>query len=69
MAFAAYLPENAILVLSLGGAFSPFFKAPPWGFLYKPPGPTVGHLQLFQTKMTNAEGGWVGWARLELTES
>ena len=28
-------------------------------------GPTMGHLQLFLNKMTNARGGW---ARLELTE-
>ena len=42
MAFAAYLPENAILVLSLGGAFSPFFKAPPWGFCINRPAPRWG---------------------------
>ena len=27
------------------------------GFLYEPPAPNVGHLQLFQNKMTNARGG------------
>ena len=32
MVFAAYLLENAILVLSQGGAFAPYFKVPPWGF-------------------------------------
>ena len=31
-----------------------FFSAPPVGVLYEPPGPTVGHLQPFQEKMTNA---------------
>ena len=32
MVFAAYLLENAILVLSRGVAFSPHFEAPPRGF-------------------------------------
>ena len=27
------------------------------GFLYEPPAPNVGHLQLFQNKTTNAQGG------------
>ena len=27
------------------------------GLLYEPPGPNVGHLQHFQNKMTNAQGG------------
>ena len=42
------------------------------GFLSEPPVPTVGDLQLFQNKMTNAQTnalGWVGgWICLELTE-
>ena len=41
MAFAAYLAENAILVLSWVPTLSP----------------TVEHLQLFQNKMANAWGG------------
>ena len=44
-AFAAYLLENAILVLSRGGALSLFFKLHRAVF-YEPLGPTVGQLQL-----------------------
>ena len=53
MELAAYLQENAILLLSQGGAFAPLFLSPTLGFLYEQPGATVGHLQLFQNKMTN----------------
>ena len=53
MVFAAYLPENAILVLSQVGQLHPTLS------------PTVEHLQLFQNKMTNAGGGG---ACFELTE-
>ena len=52
-----FILENAIFVLSRVGHLHSIFK------------PDVGHLQLFQNKMTNArqmpEGGC---ARLELTE-
>ena len=41
------------------GAFAPYFKAPPWSFCMKRPALiNVGHLQLFQIKMTNARGRW-----------
>ena len=52
MACAAYLQENEVLVLSRGGHLHTLFK--PLGILFfnEPPGPTVGHLQVFQTKMT-----------------
>ena len=53
MELAAYLQENAILSLSQGGAFEPFFKPNPGVSLYEQPNATVGHLQLFQNKMTN----------------
>ena len=47
------------------GAFAPYFKAPPWSFCMKRPALiNVGHLQLFQIKMTNARGevrGWQAW--------
>ena len=33
MAFAAYVLENAILLLSPGVAFVRLSKAPPWGFV------------------------------------
>ena len=33
---------------------------PTVGLLYEPPGPNVGHLQLFQNKVTNAWGGGMG---------
>ena len=55
MAFAAYLQENEVLVLSRGGHLHSlcvcvcvFF----FFFLNEPHGPAVGHLQVFQTKMT-----------------
>ena len=59
MVFVTYLLENAILVLSRSEVFAHFFK-PTVTCLLKTPGPTVGHLQVFQ----NAPG-W--WERLELT--
>ena len=34
MAFAAYVLENAILLLSPGVAFVRLSKAPPWGFVW-----------------------------------
>ena len=43
MAYAAFLRENVILVLSQGGAFA-FFLSPTMGFLYELPDPTIGHL-------------------------
>ena len=52
------------MVLSPGGEFAPYFK-PHCGFFLSTPDPIVGHLQLFQKKMTNTRGEW---ARLELTE-
>ena len=53
MAFAAYVMENPILFFSPGRAIARILK-PPAGFLYKQPSLTVGLLQLFQRKMTNA---------------
>ena len=35
MVFAAYLLENAILVLTLGRAFGPYFYGPLWEFCMK----------------------------------
>ena len=64
MAFAAYLQENAILVLSWVGHLHTFFLSPNVGFLYETPGPTLGHFQLFQKKGKCSGGG----ARLEWTE-
>ena len=46
MAFAAYLLENAMLVLALGRVFGHFLCSTV-GVLDEPPGPTVGHWQLF----------------------
>ena len=66
MAFAAYLPENAILVLSLGGAFSPFFKAPPWGFCINRPAPPWGICSFSKQKSQMPKGG--GWGG-HVTES
>ena len=59
MAFAANLLENEILVVP-GWGICTVFK-PHGGVLYEPPGPTVGHLQLFKCKndkrpTTNARG-------------
>ena len=42
------------VMLNLAEKKFTFFSAPPVGVLYEPPGPTVGHLQPFQEKMTNA---------------
>ena len=42
MAFAAYLLENAMLVLARGGASAHFFYAPPWGFWMNRPAPPLG---------------------------
>ena len=66
MVFAAYLLENAILVLSWGGAFAPYFSLYR-RFLYECPAPPGVHLQLFQNKMTkcptNVQGGIrIDWA-------
>ena len=65
MVFAAYLLENAILVLSWGGAFAPYFSLYR-RFLYERPAPPGVHLQLFQNKMTNAQQ--MSRGGLELTE-
>ena len=51
MIFAAYFWENTILLLSRMGHIHPIFKA------HRGVGPIVGHLQLFQKKTTNAQGG------------
>ena len=48
--FFQYFP----VMLNLAEKKLTFFSAPPVGVLYEPPGPTVGHLQPFQEKMTNA---------------
>ena len=37
------------------------FLSPTMGFLSEPPVPTVGDLQLFQNKMTNAQTNALGW--------
>ena len=37
MELAAYLQENAILLLSRSGAFEPFFQALPWSFCMNSP--------------------------------
>ena len=60
MAFAAYLQENEVLVLSRGGHLHTFPSLCVcvcvcvlfFFFLNEPHGPAVGHLQVFQTKMT-----------------
>ena len=49
LVFAVYLLENEILVLSRGGAFAPYFKAPPWDF-HERPAPLWSILQLFPKK-------------------
>ena len=63
MELAAYLQENAILSLSQVGHLNPFLS-PTLGFsLHEQPNATVGHLQLFQNKMTNTRqmpGGVIG---------
>ena len=61
MVFAAYLLENAILVLSQGGACTQLLS-PTVEFLYEPPGPTVGYLQLqfSETKWQMPVGGGNG---------
>ena len=46
MAFAAYLLENAMLVLARGGVFGHFLCSTV-GVLDEPYGPTVGHWQVF----------------------
>ena len=59
--------------VSFRGRFGDHFRVgdhfggctPTVGVLYEQPGATVGHLQLFQNKMTNASGEQ---AHLELTE-
>ena len=54
MAFAAYLQENEVLVLSWGGHLHTFLSlcVCVCFFFFEPPGPTLGHLQVFRTKMT-----------------
>ena len=60
MAFAAYLLENAMLVLARGGAFAHVFYAPPWGFRMNRPAPPLGIFS-FSKKMKKdkcrGEGG------------
>ena len=60
MAFAANVQENAILVLSLGGACAHFFNlpAPLWG---------VCSCSKKRKDKRLERGGW-GWTCLELTE-
>ena len=67
MVFAAYLLENAILVLTLGRAFGPYFYGPLWDFCMN----TQLHCGTFAAfpkqngkGPTNSQGG----ASLELTD-
>ena len=68
MAFAAYLLENAMLVLALGRVFAHL-----WGFWMNRPAPPWGTGSLSKKKKKkkkkkkNARGK-VEWARLELPE-
>ena len=55
MAFAVYLLENAILVLSRDGAFARFLK-PPRGFFVWTARPHLGAFSAFPKKKTNAWG-------------
>ena len=53
--------QHFTVMLNLAEKKLTFFSAPPVGVLYEPPGPTVGHLQLFKCKndkrpTTNARG-------------
>ena len=65
MVFAAYLLENAILVLSRGGAFSTHFEALPRGFCMNAR-PHCGEFAAFPKQndrfLTNAWGGGGGHA-------
>ena len=54
------------VMLNLAEKKLTFFSAPPVGVLYEPPGPTVGHLQPFQEKMTNARQMPRGMDKLEV---
>ena len=63
MVFAAYLLENAILVLSRGGAFSPYFEAPPRGFCMNAR-PHCGEFEAFPKQNDNCSTN--AWG--ELTE-
>ena len=65
MAFAVYLLENAILVLSRDGAFAHFWK-PHRGFFVWTAKPHLGAFSAFPEKKRQMLGG--GWVRLELTE-
>ena len=62
MAVAAYLLENAMLVLALGRVFAHL-----WGFWMNRPAPPWGTGSLSKKKKKNARGK-VEWARLELPE-
>ena len=66
MAFAAYLAENAILVLSWVGQLLYNYCTIIVQLLYPTLSPTVEHLQLFQNKKGKCLGG--GGACFELTE-
>ena len=66
MAFAAYLQENAILVLSRGGAFAHIFLKPQRGVFVWNPRPHRGTFSAVPKKKTNARGE--GGVRLEWTE-
>ena len=66
MAFAAYLQENAILVLSRGGAFALIFLKPQRGVFVWNPRPHRGTFSAVPKKKKGKCSG--GGARLELTE-
>ena len=62
MAFAAFLLENTILMLSWGGAVASYFYALPWGF-YMDACPHCGALAAFpkqNDKCLVGEGGGGG---------
>ena len=65
MAFAAYLRENAILVLSRGGAFAHIFLKPQRGVFVWNPRPHLGTFSAVPKKKGKCSGGG---ARLEWTE-
>ena len=70
MAFAAYLLENAMLVLARGGASAHFSYASPWGFWMNRPAPPLGICSFSKKKIKKDKcRGEEGLGRLELPES
>ena len=62
MAFAAYLQENAILVLSRGGAFAQIFLKPQRGVFVWNPRPHRGTFSAVpKKKKANARGEGYAW--------